>query len=169
MSSSEQRRELGDVEVNRPRLRAAGLRVTRPRLAVLRVLDRARAGQGHLTVATVAAQARIELGSLSAQAVYDCLAALHGVGLVRRVEFAGHPTRYETRVGDHHHHLVCRGCGHIRDLARATGHPACLTPPTAVGFVVDEVEVTFWGRCSRCAPAASKLARNPARPVLPPY
>jgi Fur family ferric uptake transcriptional regulator len=135
------------------RLRAGGLRVTAPRAAVLRVLQRAAAGQEHLAAAEVADRARLELGSLSTQAVYDCLDALTRAGLARRIEPAGHPARFEGRVGDNHHHLVCRGCGDTRDVDCVVGSAACLTPSDDAGFVVDEAEVVFWGWCPRCARA----------------
>jgi Fur family ferric uptake transcriptional regulator len=129
------------------RLREAGLRVTRPRLAVLSVLDEARE---HLPVSAVVAGARLRLGEVSTQAVYDCLDALGGVGLVRRVESAGSPARYETRAGDNHHHLVCRGCGRTLDVDCVVGEAPCLQPSETHGFVVDEAEVFFWGRCPTC-------------------
>ena len=136
------------------RLRAAGLRVTAQRLAVHDVLD----GDGrHLTAAQVAAGVRDRLDGVSTQAVYDCLDALTAAGLVRRIEPAGRAALYETRVGDNHHHLVCRGCGRTVDVDCTHGSAPCLTPATDHGFVVDEAEVVFWGRCAACAsaPAAS--------------
>ena len=137
------------------RLRASGLRVTRPRLAVLEVLQDARAGHEHLPVAEVVSRARERLATLSTQAAYDCLEALAAAGLARRIEPAGHPSRYEARVGDNHHHLVCRACGHTVDVDCVVGSPACLTPSTTAGFVVDEAEVVFWGLCPACAPSAA--------------
>jgi Fur family ferric uptake transcriptional regulator len=133
------------------RLRTVGLRVTKPRLTVLEVLEEARTTGEHLTAAAVADRARDRLGRLSTQAVYDCLDALGTAGLVRRIEPAGHPMRYETRVGDNHHHLVCRDCGQTTDLSCATGSAPCLTPAEDHGFVVDEAEVIFWGRCPACS------------------
>ena len=110
----------------RERLRARGLRVTAPRAAVLSVLQQAALARQHLSAAQVADRARAELGSLSTQAVYDCLEALTGAGLVRRIEPAGHPALFESRVGDNHHHLVCRGCGDTRGrgLRRRAAPPA---------------------------------------------
>jgi Fe2+ or Zn2+ uptake regulation protein len=139
------------------RLRSAGLRVTSPRVAVLDALDAARDEvDHHLTAAVVAEQARARLGALSTQAVYDCLDVLVRSGLARRVEPAGHPALYEARVGDNHHHLVCRGCGLTRDVDCVHGSAPCLVPtlpaPDA-GFVVDEAEVTFWGWCASCVDA----------------
>ncbi|GIE83597.1 Fur family transcriptional regulator [Actinoplanes regularis] len=127
-------------------LRAHGLRVTRPRLAVLEVLT----GGGHLEVDEIARQVRIRLDSVSTQAVYDVLGAFSRAGLARRIEPAGSPARYEARVGDNHHHIVCRGCGAIADVDCAVGERPCLTPGDAHGFALDEAEVTFWGLCPGC-------------------
>jgi len=139
------------------RLRAVGLRVTAPREAVLEVLESGH-GQGeHLAVATIAQRARKTLGSLSTQAVYDCLEVLTAAGLARRIEPAGHPARYEGRVGDNHHHLVCRSCGHTVDVDCVIGPAPCLTIPAPAGFLVDEAEVTFWGYCSSCRPAPAAV------------
>ena len=127
-------------------LRSAGLRVTQPRLTVLAALGE----HPHADVETIAAAARRRLGSLSTQAVYDILKALTDAGLVRRIEPAGHPARFETRVGDNHHHVVCRDCGATADVDCATGSAPCLNPSAAAGFVIDEAEVTYWGRCPNC-------------------
>lgn len=127
-------------------LRTHGLRVTRPRLAVLEVLS---AG-GHLEVDEVARRVRTKLDSVSTQAVYDVLGALSRAGLARRLEPAGSPARFEARVGDNHHHIVCRGCGEIADVDCAVGEAPCLTPSSSHGFVLDEAEVTFWGLCPTC-------------------
>ncbi|GLW29488.1 Fur family transcriptional regulator [Actinoplanes regularis] len=127
-------------------LRTHGLRVTRPRLAVLEVLT----GGGHLEVDEIARQVRIRLDSVSTQAVYDVLGAFSRAGLARRIEPAGSPARYEARVGDNHHHIVCRGCGAIADVDCAVGERPCLTPGDAHGFALDEAEVTFWGLCPGC-------------------
>ena len=133
-------------------LRAADMRVTAPRVAVLSAL---RAGQ-HVTADQVAMRIRDRVGPISTQAVYDVLAALTRAGLLRRIEPAGSATRYETRVGDNHHHVVCRGCGAIADVDCAVGEPPCLTPSDAGGFVVDEAEITFWGMCPACQAVASE-------------
>jgi Fe2+ or Zn2+ uptake regulation protein len=127
-------------------LRTHGLRVTRPRLAVLHVLTRG----GHLEVDEIATQVRERLDSVSTQAVYDVLGALSRAGLARRIEPAGSPARYEARVGDNHHHIVCRGCGAIEDIDCAVGERPCLDPGEGHGFEVDEAEVTFWGLCPSC-------------------
>jgi Fur family ferric uptake transcriptional regulator len=127
-------------------LRTHGLRVTRPRLAVLEVL----AEGGHLEVEDVARRVRTRLDSVSTQAVYDVLGALSRAGLARRLEPAGSPARFEARAGDNHHHIVCRGCGAIADVDCAVGERPCLTPNDAQGFELDEAEVTFWGLCPDC-------------------
>jgi Fur family ferric uptake transcriptional regulator len=129
-------------------LRAAGLRVTGPRIAVLATV----VATPHLDVDSIAVEVRAgELGKISTQAVYDVLRALVTAGLVRRLEPAGSPTRYEARVGDNHHHLVCRDCGRVVDVDCATGPAPCLEPSDTAGFVVDEAEVTYWGSCPACA------------------
>jgi Fur family transcriptional regulator, stress-responsive regulator len=127
-------------------LRERGLRVTKPRLAVLEVL----AEGGHLEVEEIANRARTRLESVSTQAVYDVLGALSRAGLARRLEPAGSPARFEARVGDNHHHIVCRGCGAIADVDCTLGERPCLTPSNGHGFELDEAEVTFWGLCPGC-------------------
>ncbi len=127
-------------------LRSYGLRVTRPRVAVLDVLTEG----GHLEVDEIARAVRSRLDSVSTQAVYDVLGALSRAGLARRIEPAGSPARFEARVGDNHHHIVCRSCGTIADVDCAVGQRPCLDPGTGHGFEVDEAEVTFWGLCPRC-------------------
>jgi Fe2+ or Zn2+ uptake regulation protein len=127
-------------------LRSYGLRVTRPRLAVLDVLTRG----GHLEADDITRQVRSQLDSVSIQTVYDVLGALSRAGLARRIEPAGSPARFEARVGDNHHHLVCRSCGAIEDVDCTVGQRPCLDPGTGHGFEVDEAEVTFWGLCPAC-------------------
>ena len=127
-------------------LREHGLRVTKPRLAVLDIL----AEGGHLEVDDIARRARTRLDSVSTQAVYDVLGALSRAGLARRLEPAGSPARYEARVGDNHHHIVCRGCGEIADVDCTVGERPCLTPAAGHGYELDEAEVTFWGLCPAC-------------------
>jgi Fur family transcriptional regulator, stress-responsive regulator len=128
-------------------LRSRGLRVTRPRLAVLEVLD---TSPGHLDVEQITAKVRGRLDSVSIQAVYDVLGALSRAGLARRIEPAGSPARFERRAGDNHHHVVCRGCGEIADVDCAVGEAPCLDPSQAHGYELDEAEVTFWGLCPAC-------------------
>jgi Fur family ferric uptake transcriptional regulator len=127
-------------------LRQRGLRVTAQRRAVLGAV----ADAPHATADAVAAGVRGELGSVSVQAVYDALAALTDVGLLRRIQPAGSPARYETRVGDNHHHLVCRECGRMVDVDCAVGDAPCLTAAEDSGYDIDEVEVIHWGRCPEC-------------------
>ena len=128
-------------------LRAVSLRVTRPRLAVLAALRDHR----HVDTDTVISLVRADHPMVSHQAVYDVLRALTDAGLVRRIQPAGATARYETRVGDNHHHLVCRTCGAIVDVPCAVGHAPCLTASDDHGYVIDEAEVVFWGVCPDCA------------------
>jgi Fur family transcriptional regulator, stress-responsive regulator len=137
-------------ESPRERLRAHGLRVTAPRLAALEWL----VGHPHSTAEQVAAGVRDRLGAVSTQAVYDVLNTCTRASLIRRIEPAGHPARYETRTGDNHHHLVCRRCGRTEDVDCAVGAAPCLEPSSADGFTVDEAEVVFWGRCPDCLDGA---------------
>ena len=129
------------------RLRGAGLRVTGPRVAVLRVLD---ASDDHPRVDQIIERVRSSGVSISTQATYDVCDALHRAGLARRIEPAGSPARFESRTGDNHHHLVCRSCGLALDVDCAVGETGCLEPSDGRGFVVDEAEVTFWGLCPAC-------------------
>ncbi|MFC4554523.1 Fur family transcriptional regulator [Georgenia faecalis] len=130
-------------------LRAAGLRVTAQRGAVLDVLSEA--SGDHLTAAAVAGLVRERLGDVSTQAIYDCLDALTRAGLASRIEPAGQPARFEARVGDNHHHLVCRSCGVVRDVDCAVGAAPCLSPAEDHGFTLETAEITYWGLCPRCA------------------
>jgi Fe2+ or Zn2+ uptake regulation protein len=136
-------------------LRAAGLRVTRPRMAVLDAVH----AEPHLDTEALIGAARARLGGVSHQAVYDVLHVLAEKGLVRRIQPQGAVARYEARVGDNHHHLVCRSCGRISDVDCAIGEAPCLTPSASQGFVVDEAEVIYWGTCPSCA----------AGPATPPH
>jgi len=135
-----------NTEMLKERLRAVGMRITAPRLAVLSAVHEG----GHLTADAVAIDARERLGSLSTQAVYDNLHALLEAGLLRRIEPGDAPALYEARVGDNHHHLVCRHCGRIEDVDCVVGHRPCLEPSATHGFVLTEAEVTFWGVCPTC-------------------
>ena len=136
-------RKAADPELT---LRAAGMRVTRPRIAVLTALY----DNPHADTSTVVEAARENLGKVSVQAVYDVLQALTENGLVRRIEPSGSAARYETRVGDNHHHIICRNCGAIADVACAVGAAPCLEPAESHGFEIDEAEVVYWGRCPDC-------------------
>jgi Fur family ferric uptake transcriptional regulator len=127
-------------------LRERGVQVTAQRLAVLRAV----AGQPHITADAVAEVVRTEIGAISLQSVYDSLARLVAEGLLRRIQPAGSPARFEDRVGDNHHHLICRSCGRVVDVDCAVGAAPCLTPHTGGGYEIDEAEVAFWGRCPSC-------------------
>jgi Fur family ferric uptake transcriptional regulator len=140
-------------------LRDAGLRVTATRLAVLSEVTEG----WHMTADQVALAARERVGTISTQAVYDVLGALTRASLVRRIEPAGSPARYETRVGDNHHHAVCRSCGAIADVDCVVGEPPCLSPPQASGFVIDEAEVTFWGLCPACQTTLTSNEKESSR------
>jgi len=131
-------------------LRAVGLRVTTPRRAVVAWL----AEHPHSTADAVGSGVREQLDSVSTQAIYDVLAACTYAGLLRRIEPAGHPARYERRAGDNHHHLVCRGCGRTEDVDCVVGARPCLKPVDDHGFALDEAEVLFWGLCPTCLAAA---------------
>ena len=128
-------------------LRGADLRVTRPRLAVLEAVHHA----PHADTDTIIGAVRADLGEVSHQAVYDVLRALTEVGLVRRIQPSGSVARYEARVGDNHHHVVCRGCGAVADVDCAVGGTPCLTASDDHGFTIDEAEVIYWGTCPACS------------------
>jgi Fur family transcriptional regulator, stress-responsive regulator len=135
-------------------LRAAGLRVTAVRVALLEAV---RHGD-HLGVEALAAGVRERVGHVSLQAVYEALNALATTGLVRRIEPAGSPARYEGRVGDNHHHVICRSCGTVADVDCAVGEAPCLTASNDHGFEIDEAEVIYWGLCPACSTARSTWA-----------
>jgi Fur family ferric uptake transcriptional regulator len=128
-------------------LRGVDLRVTRPRLAVLAAVHT----HPHADTESLIGAVRTELPDVSHQAVYDVLRALTNAGLVRRIQPAGSVARYEARVGDNHHHVVCRSCGAIADVDCATGHTPCLTASDDNGFTIDEAEVVYWGSCAACS------------------
>ncbi|MEN3535035.1 Fur family transcriptional regulator [Microbispora sp. ZYX-F-249] len=128
------------------RLRQAGLRVTAARLAIMQTVS----DGDHLDVDAIHRGVCARVGQVSLQAVYDSLNALQRGGLLRRIEPAGSPTRYEARVGDNHHHLVCRHCGRVRDVDCAVGHAPCLEPASDAGYLVDEADVIYWGLCPPC-------------------
>ncbi len=127
-------------------LRRHGLQVTAQRLAVLRAVST----RPHATADELADDVRASIGSISRQAVYDTLATLVERGLARRIQPAGSPARYEDRVGDNHHHLVCRGCGVMVDVDCAVGAAPCLTAEDDHGFAIDEAEIVYWGYCPGC-------------------
>jgi Fur family ferric uptake transcriptional regulator len=130
-------------------LRGAGLRVTSGRVAVLMTVR----GGDHLGVEEIASGVRDRVGHISLQAVYEALHALAAAGLVRRIEPAGSPARFEGRVGDNHHHVVCRSCGVVADVDCAVGEAPCLNASDDHGFSIDEAEVIYWGLCSNCSTA----------------
>ena len=132
-------------------LRSAGLRVTAARVALLETV---RDGD-HLGVEAITAGVRDRVGQVSLQAVYDALNALAAAGLVRRIEPAGSPARYEGRLRDNHHHVVCRSCGAVADVDCAVGQAPCLTPSDDHGFSIDEAQVIYWGLCPGCSTTRS--------------
>ena len=134
-------------------LRGADLRATRPRVAVLTAVH----DQPHADTKSIIGSVREDLGDVSQQAVYDVLQALTDAGLVRRIQPSGSVARYDPRVGDNHHHLVCRSCGTIVDVDCAVGSAPCLTAHDDHGFVIDEAEVIYWGQCSDCSGKGSRV------------
>jgi len=139
-------------------LRDSALRVTRPRVAVLSAVH----DHPHADTDAIKAAARREFGDVSHQAVYDVLRTLTDVGLVRRIQPAGSVARYEVRVGDNHHHLVCRSCGIVVDVDCAVGEVPCLTADDDHGFAIDEAEVTYWGLCPSCAAQSENTVQYPS-------
>lgn len=127
-------------------LRQHGLQVTAQRLAVLRAVS----DRSHSTADDIDKLVRAEIGAISRQAVYDALAVLTEKGLLRRIQPAGSPARYENRVGDNHHHVVCRNCGSMGDVDCAVGHAPCLTAADDLSYEIDEAEVIYWGSCPEC-------------------
>jgi Fe2+ or Zn2+ uptake regulation protein len=132
-------------------LRGVSLRVTRPRVAVLSAVHE----HPHADTDSIIGVVRENLGEVSRQAVYDVLHALTAAGLVRRIQPPGSVARYESRVGDNHHHVVCRSCGAIADVDCAVGYTPCLTAADDLGYEIDEAEVIYWGRCPECPSATS--------------
>jgi Fur family ferric uptake transcriptional regulator len=130
-------------------LRLRGLRVTAVRVAVIEAVRQ----RPHEGVDKIVAAVAARIGSVSKQAVYDALETLTTAGIVRRIEPAGSPARFESRVGDNHHHIVCRSCGAVDDVDCAIGEAPCLEPAQTHGFVIDEAEVTYWGLCPDCQPS----------------
>jgi Fe2+ or Zn2+ uptake regulation protein len=141
-------------------LRSAGLRITQPRIAVLSAVQQ----HPHADTETVMGLAREQLGAVSHQAVYDVLRALTDARLVRRIQPPGSLARYEARVGDNHHHVVCRFCGDVADVDCAVGEAPCLTAADDAGYDIDEAEVVYWGRCPACAAASPDSPDPAARP-----
>ena len=143
------------------RLRQHGLQVTAQRLAVLR----AASADAHGTADDIVGTVRAQLGAVSRQAVYDALAVFTARGLVRRIQPAGSPARYEGRVGDNHHHLICRSCDRMTDVDCAVGYTPCLTAADASGYEIDEAEVIYWGRCPDCMAADPDRIRTSTEPA----
>jgi len=131
-------------------LRRQGVQVTAQRLAVLRAVS----DLPHSTAADIDTAVRADIGAISRQSVYDALATLTDKGIIRRIQPAGSPARYEDRVGDNHHHLMCRTCGQMVDVDCGVGDAPCLTAADASGYEIDEAEVIYWGRCPECVAAA---------------
>ena len=129
-------------------IRASDLRVTRPRVAVLTAVHE----HPHADTETIIGEVRMQVGDVSHQAVYDVLKVLTGAGLVRRIQPSGSLSRYEARVGDNHHHVVCRTCGSIADVDCAHGSAPCLVASDNHGYAIDEAEVIYWGTCPACTP-----------------
>lgn len=127
-------------------LRERGIQVTAQRLAVMRAVEK----MPHATTDEVAVAVRSDVGAISQQAVYDALSVLSDKGLIRRIQPAGSVARFESRVGDNHHHVICRVCGTMADVDCAVGHTPCLTASNDGGFTIDEAEVIYWGRCPSC-------------------
>jgi Fur family ferric uptake transcriptional regulator len=140
-------------------LRQRGIQVTAQRLAVLRAV----AGQPHITADAVAEAVRTEIGAISLQSVYDALGVLVAEGLLRRIQPAGSPARFEDRVGDNHHHLICRVCGRLVDVDCAVGSAPCLRAFDDKGYEIDEAEVAYWGRCPDCVTEASTASGSAPR------
>ena len=130
-------------------LRRHGLHVTSQRAAVMRAVSE----RSHATADDIHAEVRAEIGAISRQAVYDALATLTDKGVFRRIQPARSPARYESRVGDNHHHLICRSCGRTADVDCAVGDTPCLTAADDSGYQIDEAEVIYWGRCPACVAA----------------
>lgn len=140
-------------------LRARGIQVTAQRLAVLQAV----AEHPHITADATADAVRTKIGAISLQSVYDALALLVSERLIRRIQPSGSPARFETRVGDNHHHLICRSCGRVVDVDCAVGSVPCLTPADGRGYAIDEAEVAYWGRCPDClkrSPSAASAERS---------
>ena len=137
-------------------LRSHGLQVTAQRLAVLRAVSE----RPHSTADDIDKAVRSELGTISRQAVYDALAALTDKSLLRRIQPAGSPARYEDRVGDNHHHLICRTCNRMVDVDCAVGDTPCLTAADDAGYEIDEAEVVYWGRCPDCMSKQTSIEKK---------
>ena len=141
-------------------LRQRGIQITAQRLAVFRAVT----SQPHITADAIAEVVRAEIGAISQQSVYDALGILVAEGLIRRIQPAGSPARYEGRVGDNHHHLICRICGRVVDIDCAVGAAPCLTASDDMGYEIDEAEVAYWGRCPECVAAGRTTSARQSKP-----
>jgi Fur family ferric uptake transcriptional regulator len=144
-------------------LRQHGIQVTAQRLAVLRAVS----GQPHITADVVAEVVRGEIGAISLQSVYDALGVLVTQGLIRRIQPAGSPARFENRINDNHHHLICRVCGRVVDVDCAVGSAPCLTAADEKGYEIDEAEVAYWGRCPDCVLQSESRSKGIFPPSAP--
>lgn len=144
-------------------LRQRGIQVTAQRLAVLRAVSL----HPHVTADAVAEAVRKEIGAISLQSVYDALNLLVTEGLIRRIQPAGSPARFEDRVGDNHHHLICRTCGRVVDIDCAIGSAPCLTAFNDMGYEIDEAEVAYWGRCPDCLRTSGRAPSATSSPATP--
>ena len=142
-------------------LRERGIQITAQRLAVLRAV----AGHPHVAADAVAKMVRAQIGAISLQSVYDALSVLVDGGLLRRIQPAGSPARFEDRVGDNHHHLICRICGRVVDVDCAVGSAPCLTALDDKGYEIHEAEVAYWGRCPDCLARSRRPSSSRARPT----
>ena len=140
-------------------LRQRGLRATAQRMAVLRAVS----GEPHVTADAVAETVRREIGAISLQGVYDALGVLVDADLIRRIQPAGSPARFEARVADNHHHVICRVCGRVSDVDCAVGSAPCLTAVDDLGYAIDEAEVIYWGRCPACVAVRNRPSRRTVR------
>ena len=138
-------------------LRLHGVQVTAQRLAVLRAVS----DRPHSTAADIDVAVRAEIGAISLQAVYDAVGTLTEKGIIRRIQPAGSPARYEARVGDNHHHLICRNCARMVDVDCAVGDTPCLTAADGLGYDIDEAEVIYWGRCPECVASQQNRTMRP--------
>lgn len=137
-------------------LREHGVQATAQRIAVLEAVS----AQPHITAEAVTEAVRDDIGTISRQSVYDALGLLEEKGIVRRIQPIGSPARFEDRVGDNHHHLICRECGDLADVDCAVGYTPCLTPVDDKGFEIDEADVAYWGRCPRCQAHEQEKTQN---------
>ena len=140
-------------------LKKHGIQITAQRLAVLRVVSTS----PHCTADDIVVAVRNDIGTISRQAVYDTLTTLADKGVIRRIQPAGSPARYEDRVGDNHHHMICRACGKTVDVDCVVGDAPCLAPRRGKGFVVDEAEVIYWGTCGACLPKTQPPPKQRAK------